>query len=121
MERRRHKRIYIHLKARITVDDRTYDGYIENISESGIGYLISSQQSIKDDFLSSKSIELSLQMQPGKTIVLDCIAKWAKKGLASGKTIGVGMNIIDPPLEYGNWVSALTGETLETEHSKQES
>ncbi len=121
MERRRHKRIYIHLKATITVDDRTYDGYIENISESGIGYLMASPESIKDDFLSSKSIELKLQMQPGKTIVLDCIAKWAKKGLASGKTIGVGMNIIDPPVEYGDWVSALTGETLETEHSKQES
>ena len=119
MERRRHKRIYIHLKARITVDDRTYDGYIENISESGIGYLMASPESITDDFLSSKSIELELQIQPGKTIVLACVAKWARKGLASGKTIGVGMSIIDPPVEYGNWLRALTDENLEIESIKQ--
>ncbi len=112
MERRRHRRIYIHLKASLMVDNRTYDGYIENISESGIGYLMSSPEQIKDDFLSSKSIELNLQMQPGKTIVLDCVATWARKGLNSGKTIGFGMKIIDPPVEYRDWIRTIPEEIL---------
>jgi PilZ domain len=107
MERRRHKRIYVHLKASITVDDQTYDGYIENISESGIGYLMSSPARFKDDFLSTKRIELNFQMGPGKAIVLDCVATWSKKGLGSSKIIGVGMKIIDPPLDYGDWVRSL--------------
>ena len=109
MEKRRHKRIYIHLKARITVDEQTYDGYIENISESGIGYLMSSPGRFKDDFLSNKSIDLNLLMQPDNMIVLDCIATWAKRGMVSDKTIGVGMKILDPPNEYINWVNTLPG------------
>jgi len=104
MERRRHKRIYVHLKAVIMVDDQTYDGYIENISESGIGYLMSTPGRFKDDYLSNKRIELNVQMQPGKTIVLHCVGTWSKKGLGSGKTVGLGMNIIDPPPEYKDWI-----------------
>ena len=107
IEKRRHKRVYVHLKARITVDEQTYNGYIENISESGIGYLMSSPGRFKDDYLSNKSIDIDMQMQPGKTIVLSCVATWAKRGLVSDKTIGVGMNIINPPLEYLDWVKTL--------------
>ncbi len=111
MERRRHKRIYVHLKATITVDDQTYEGYVENISEIGIGYLMSSPGRFKDDYLSNKSIELTMQMEPGQTIVLNCVAAWAKKGLVSGKTVGVGMNIIDPPPEYKDWVKNIPIDT----------
>lgn len=109
-ERRRHKRIYVHLKAKITVDERTYEGYVENISESGIGYLMSSPENFKDDFLNSKEIELNIQITQDKEIVLDCVATWAKKGLTSGKTIGVGMSIIDPPPEYSEWIKVLPSE-----------
>jgi len=107
MERRRHKRIYIHLKARMIVDDETYDGYIENISETGIGYLISSPARFKDDYLTNKNIELTFQIESGKTIVLACVATWSKKGLGSSKTIGFGMNIVDPPPEYEEWLRSL--------------
>ena len=100
MERRRHKRIYVHLKASITVDDQTFEGYVENISESGIGFLMSSPGRFKDDFLTNKDIELTLQMQPDKTIDLNCVAKWAKTGLSTSKIVGIGMNIIDPSPEY---------------------
>ena len=105
-ERRRHKRIYVHLKASIMVDDQTFEGYVENISESGIGFLMSSPGRFKDDYLTNKNIELNLQMQPGKTIELNCVAKWAKTGISSGKVVGVGMNIIDPPPEYLDWVKS---------------
>jgi hypothetical protein len=108
MERRRHKRIYVHLKASIKVDEQTFDGYIENISESGVGYLMSSPGRFKDDYLTNKNIELSLQIQPDKTIVLNCVAMWAKTGLSTSKIIGIGMNIIDPPLEYGGWLRTLS-------------
>ena len=109
MDKRRHKRIYVHLKAKITVDDQIYDGYAENVSESGIGYLMSTPGRFKDDFLGNKDIDLDMQMEPSKSILLTCVAKWARKGMATNKIIGVGMNIIDPPHEYLDWVSTLPG------------
>lgn len=119
MERRRHKRIYVHLKASITVDDEMYDGYIENISESGVRFLMSSPSRFKDDFLSNKKIELNLQMQPGITIVLDCVATWAKRGVTTDKTIGVGLNIINPPIEYGEWVRSLHKDSFNKDFYKK--
>ena len=105
-ERRRHKRIYVHLKASITVDDQTFEGYVENISESGIGFLMSSPGRFKDDFLTNKNIEINLQMQPEKSMVLNCVATWAKTGISTGKIVGIGMSIIDPPPEYEDWVKS---------------
>ncbi len=110
MEKRRHKRVYIHQQASISVDDQTIAGYIENISESGIGYLMSSPGQFKDDFLINKTIEVHVQIQPDKMLDLMCVAIWAKRGVASSKTIGVGMSVIDPPHEFIDWVKTLPGD-----------
>jgi hypothetical protein len=109
MERRKHKRLYFDVKARLTLDDQTYDGYIGNVSESGIGYLITSSVMLRDEVPPYQVIELNFETPEGKKMSLQCEVRWSKKGLFSGKTTSVGMRIIDPPPEYEQWLKEQTG------------
>ena len=104
MERRKHKRIYFDVKARLTLGDKTFEGYIGNISESGIGYQITSSVMIKSDVAPYETIELSFETPEGKTLEMQCEVRWSKKGLFSGKTTSLGMRIVDPPPEYEQWL-----------------
>jgi hypothetical protein len=104
MERRKHKRIYFDVKAGLTLGDKTYEGYIGNVSESGIGYMITSLVMLKGDVPPYEIIELGFETPEGKLVKLQCEVRWSKKGLFSGKTTSLGMRIIDPPPEYEQWL-----------------
>lgn len=104
MERRKHKRLYFDVKAGITLGDKTYAGYIGNVSESGIGYLITSSVMLQGDVPTNEIIELNFETPEGKLLKLQCEVRWSKKGLFSGKTTSLGMRIIDPPPEYEQWL-----------------
>ncbi|KPJ99675.1 MAG: hypothetical protein AMK71_09370 [Nitrospira bacterium SG8_35_4] len=104
VERRKHRRIYFDVKAGITLWDKTYEGYIGNVSESGIGYIITSSVMLKDDVPPYEIVKLSFETPEGKSVELQCEVRWSKKGLFSGKTTSLGMRIIDPPPEYEQWL-----------------
>lgn len=104
MERRHLKRLYLHMKARIVLDEKEYDGYIENISENGIGYLLSASFKPRDELLSDKISELIVDIPPDTTVRLKCTVMWTKKGVFSSTTIGLGMKVINPPQEYIDWI-----------------
>jgi hypothetical protein len=104
VERRKHKRRYFDVKARITLADKTFDGYISNVSESGIGYLITSSVMLKGDVPPYEIIELSFETPEGKLMELQCEVRWSQKGFYSGKTTSLGMKIIDPPPVYLEWL-----------------
>jgi len=105
MERRHQKRLHLHIKAKIRLDDNEYDGYIENISENGIGYLLSSSFKPRDEIRVTKYFELTLEIPLDNTVSLHCEVMWINKGTFSGSTVGLGMKIIDPPQEYIDWVN----------------
>jgi len=107
MERRFHKRIYLHMKARIIFDDETYEGYIENASENGIGSFIGSSLKSKDALTTNDIIELNLGNPLEETMHLNCKIKWIKKGFFTGDTIGLGVEIIDKIAEYRDWIKKL--------------
>lgn len=107
MERRSHKRICLHMKARIIFDDETYEGYIENVSENGIGSFITSSLKSKEALVYSDIIELDVENPLDETIHLNCRVKWIKRGLFSGTVIGLGVEIIDRIAEYRNWLKKL--------------
>jgi len=104
VERRKHRRRYFDVKARMTLADKTCYGYIGNVSESGIGYLITSSVMLKGDVPPYEIVELSFETPEGKLIELRCEVRWSQKGLFSGKTTSLGMRIIDPPPEYQQWL-----------------
>lgn len=103
-ERRKHKRILFDVQARLTLDEKTYEGYVGNVSESGIGYLITSSVLLREDVSPYENVGLSFMTPEGKHIELQCEVRWSRKGLFSGKTTSVGLRIIDPPQEYEQWL-----------------
>lgn len=107
MEKRFCERIPCHLNARIVFQEKNYYGFIENVSESGIGYLITSSVRVKDELDVYASVELNFQISPVSSVNLNGEVIWTKRGLFSGKTIGVGISIIDPPPEYREWIKSL--------------
>lgn len=107
MERRRHKRIFVDLKASIISDDKPYNGFIENVSEGGIRYLIASTVPDKDKFTSNEIIDLLFSPASDQIMQLKCETVWSKVGVFTGEKISVGMKVIDPPAEYIAWIRSL--------------
>lgn len=99
-ERRKHKRIYINEPAEITLDDKTYKGYIVDASESGIGFMLSSPFSARDEKVHNTVIEL----RSGKTGPLSCEVIWIKKGSLTDSTVAFGMTIIGITDTYREWI-----------------
>ena len=107
MKRRLHKRIYLHMKARIISDDQIYEGYIETVSENGIGSFIASSTKNKEALATSNIIELDMGNPLDGTMHLNCKVKWIKRGFFSGSIIGLGVEIIDKIAEYRDWLKKL--------------
>jgi len=107
MERRRFKRIKVNLKAERISGDEKYAVFIENISEHGIHLITTSSQAHKK-YTPGKELELKLQLLTGETINLRCKAQWAYSRIPPEKvTDSIGLEIIDPPLQYIKFVRAL--------------
>lgn len=107
MERRRFKRIKVNLKAERISGDEKYAVFIENISEHGI-HLITTFSHAHKKYTHGKELELKLQLPTGETINLRCKAQWAYSRIPPEKvTDSIGLEIIDPPIEYIKFVRAL--------------
>ena len=107
MERRLHKGRYLHMKARIILHDDIYEGYIETVSENGIGSFIASSTKNHEPLAVSGIIELDLENPLDETMHLNCKVKWIKRGFFSGSIIGLGVEIIDKIAEYRDWLKKL--------------
>ncbi len=107
MEKRRSDRIGLNLKAKIVSGGKVYNGFIKNVSESGIGYLITSSIHISKDFTPIKTIELNFQIPSDEILKLNCEIIWFSRTSPDAKILTLGMKIIDPPLKYSEWVKNL--------------
>ena len=105
MERRGTDRISYHLNARIESGGIMYDGLIENVSDGGVEYLMTSTVDAAADFTPDKIIELSMRMPSGDTVRLTCEVKWFLKTEEGSEKLILGMKIIDPPAAYREWIN----------------
>ncbi len=112
MEKRLFKRKTIHLNAMIISGGKTYDGYIENVSEGGVEYLMTSSINAPYDFTPETVIELIFQIPSGKTLHLYCEVKWFLKASLDDKKLNLGIKVIDPPPEYIEFVKTLNIVTV---------
>jgi hypothetical protein len=103
MERRKHKRIYINETAEISLDDKTYKGYIVDVSEKGIGFMLSSPFNARDEKVNNTVIELRSE----QTGPLNCEVIWIKKGSLTDSTVALGMKIINPSDKYRAWMETI--------------
>jgi Tfp pilus assembly protein PilZ len=105
MEKRRSKRVTVNLKAeRISCTDNC-SVFIENLSESGISMLTTNNK--KSEYVPGSEIDLELELKNGDTINLNCNVKWVYNNLAQEKTKNVGLEIIDPPQTYMDFIKSL--------------
>jgi hypothetical protein len=96
MDKRETRRITAGYKAEITFDNKTYQGIIENLSETGASVTVVIKEA-GIDFQPGKALDLKFEMQPGETLLLHCKIVWSSKLPPQGLINGIGLEIIDPP------------------------
>lgn len=101
INKRAAKRIIAGYKAEITFEDKTYQGVIENLSETGASITIVSQEK-ELGFTPGKTLKLRFEIQQGETLNLNCTIKWSTKLPPHGLINGIGVEIIDPNWEQCN-------------------
>ena len=107
MERRLFERKTVHLKAERLSGDESNAVFIKNISEQGL-QIITTPAERADDYPPDTFFDLRFQLSSGETIELQCIVKWAyQNDPPDDLTSSVGMEIIDPPLRYKEFVKNL--------------
>lgn len=107
MEKRRSKRIKVNLKAERISGDEKYGVFIENISENGI-HMIASHSPTHKKYSPGTDVDLKFHLSSGETLNLHCRVRWAYSKIPpNGVTDGVGLEIIDPPLPYIEFVRTL--------------
>lgn len=105
MERRRSRRRTVSLKAERISCTGNCSVFIENISETGI-YMMTAP--VTDNiYKPGNDIGLELELASGEIISLDCNVKWAYDNETDALTNKVGLEIIEPPEEYKNFIKSL--------------
>lgn len=108
MERRRHKRFKINLKAERISGDSKHSVFIEDISEQGIQIMTTPSLTSIKKFSPGTEITLILKLNRGKDITLHCKTRWAYHKMPPERTTDcIGLQIIDPPSEYLKFVKTL--------------
>jgi hypothetical protein len=108
MEQRRSKRKIVRIKTEITSGDKNFEGVIVNISAKGI-YVKADAGKSKIEFNPGKILELKFKPIPGVTLNLRCMITMTEL-LPMERTpfgLGIGMEIIDPPLKYKEFYLSL--------------
>jgi hypothetical protein len=105
MERRQSQRVPVNLNAQIISDDKVLDGTIENMSEDGLEYFMTSFVKVTSNFIPAKSIKLNFQFPSGEMFNLNCELIWFLKTSPEEKSLLLGMKVIDPPQIYKDIVT----------------
>jgi len=106
MERRRTKRLTVNLKAERLSCTNNCSVFIENLSETGIQMITASAKN-RNLFIPGAPVDIKLETTDGETIKLQCHVKWSYDNSEEDLTNSVGLEIIDPPLEYREFIKKL--------------
>lgn len=104
----------VRLKAKIILGGETYPGFIQNVSESGIGYFIESVIKVEKDFTPKKMMELNFEVSSGETLKLDCEIIWCSRKSPDDKNLKIGVKIIKPSKKYKKFA-----KNLETDYFRK--
>lgn len=106
MEERRFKRYNVRFHSVVLSKGNNYTGTIENVSEEGIGYIMSTVREALEDLLPGEIIKLIILTSSGDTLNLNCEIRWTNVHHANDK-ISMGAKIIDPPAKYKEFLDTL--------------
>ncbi len=106
MELRSSKRIIVNSPAEIIAGDKRYASTIENLSVKGI-YVTTAPLKFPLDFTSDMLLELRFRLMSGEKLNLQCKIKWSYQTPPHGYTHSIGLEVIDPPLTYMEFLKSL--------------
>ncbi len=90
----------VQLPAHLSVDGKEYDGFITNISCTGVGMHIDTQfPESTIDCSEGSALTLDLISPTGELIPLTCTIKWLRIQKCEPRTLttSMGMKVVDPP------------------------
>jgi hypothetical protein len=106
-EKRRTERIVDSLDAEIISNNKSYNGLIMNFSESGL-YMVTATAGTIVDVTPSTVVELKCSLPSNKKLSLRCEVKWFQtKNSPHGISFSMGMEILNPPREYKDFIKSL--------------
>jgi hypothetical protein len=105
-EKRTCKRIPVGLEAELTYQDIWCACFIRNISEYGVNMIMRPEKTAFD-FNPSDMLDLSLNIPSGEKLNLNGKIIWTQPVLPNKLSMNVGMEIIDPPAGYMNFLNTL--------------
>ena len=104
MENRASERISESLDAEITLEGVNYSGIIMNYSEEGL-FLVSATLYEVDEVDEQTEMEIRCTLPSEEQVNLRCKVKWSsKKDSPFGVSLNMGMNILDPPEKYTEFI-----------------
>jgi hypothetical protein len=106
MKKRQHKRFNTRFHAIILSNNNSYAGFIENVSEDGVGYIMSTFKKALEDLLPGKKINLVILTPSGDTLNLRCEIRWTNTPSEMEK-LCLGAKIVDPPIKYKEFLKTL--------------
>jgi hypothetical protein len=106
MNVRRSDRVILNLAGEIIIQGAHYASSIENLSEDG-AYIITTPADKTASFSSDTELDLKFNFPSGEPQLLHCKVKWSYLTPPHGFTNSIGLEIIDPPLEYKGLLRSL--------------
>ena len=107
MKKRIFKRIPVRLEAYIFSGNKTYLGFIENVSEGGFQYLVISSVQTPQEFNPEKILQIYFQLPSGETLKLFCDVKWHIHNPPDNKTLTLGVEVLDPDPKFKEFIKTL--------------
>ncbi len=92
--------------AKFTLNEKNCSGFINNLSKNGLLMRTSNMIDIKA-LASGEIFDLQFKPPSGETLYLNCKVKWLHKTPPFGLTNNVGIEIIDPPPAYQEFMKTL--------------
>ena len=102
--RRRYKRIPVNVSAWVTIGNRNYEGIVGNVSEEGLAYTITTLIQTDKGFVPNGEILIAINVPSGGLLNLRCEIRWFLKPSEQGKSLIMGMKIIEPSSKYRDWI-----------------
>ena len=87
---------------------KSYVGTIQDVSEQGVQYILTSFAEVSSDFVPERKNDLVLKDPSGKKYNLKCEVKWYVRGKGKDKSVTLGMKISNPPPKYKELIASLT-------------
>lgn len=106
MDARCTKRKIVSIRAELIIGDKSWASFIENLSEEGIFVTTSAaESSVK--IAPQAPATLRFPLPAGEKAELNCRIIWTLKLPPYGLTQNVGMEVIDPPASYKDFLQSL--------------